>query len=49
MSRFVKPVTASLNSSASGGICAFGDSDNAEMFIGFYSDTASISKLTITV
>jgi len=31
------------------GVSYFGNSDNAQMFIGFYSDTASIAKLTITV
>jgi hypothetical protein len=31
------------------GVSYFGNSDNAEMFIGFYSDTASIAKLTIKV
>ena len=31
------------------GVSYFGNSDNAEMFIGFYSDTTSIAKLTITV
>ena len=29
------------------GVSYFGNSDNSEMFIGFYSDTASITKLTI--
>jgi hypothetical protein len=31
------------------GVSYFGNSDNAGMFIGFYSDTTSIAKLTITV
>jgi len=31
------------------GVSYFGNSNNAQMFIGFYSDTASIAKLTITV
>jgi hypothetical protein len=31
------------------GVSYFGNSDNAQMFIGFYSDTTSIAKLTITV
>ena len=31
------------------GVSYFGNSDNSEMFIGFYSDTTSIAKLTITV
>ena len=31
------------------GVSYFGNSDTAEMFIGFYSDTTSIAKLTITV
>jgi hypothetical protein len=31
------------------GVSYFGNSNNAEMFIGFYSDTASIAKLTIKV
>ena len=31
------------------GVSYFGNSENAQMFIGFYSDTASIAKLTITV
>ena len=29
------------------GVSYFGNSDNSEMFIGFYSDTTSIAKLTI--
>ena len=31
------------------GVSYFGNSNNAQMFIGFYSDTTSIAKLTITV
>lgn len=31
------------------GVSYFGSSDNPETFIGFYSDTASIARLTITV
>ena len=31
------------------GVSYFGNSDNVENFIGFYSDTASIAKLTIKV
>ena len=43
------PSFAFIEVTLADGVSYFGNSDNAEMFIGFYSDTTSIAKLTITV
>ena len=43
------PSFAFIEVTLADGVSYFGNSDNADMFIGFYSDTASIAKLTITV
>ena len=43
------PTFAFIEVTLADGVSYFGNSDNAQMFIGFYSDTASIAKLTITV
>ena len=43
------PSFAFIEVTLADGVSYFGNSNNAEMFIGFYSDTASIAKLTITV
>ena len=41
------PSFAYIKVTLADGVSYFGNSDNSEMFIGFYSDTASITKLTI--
>lgn len=43
------PTFAFIEVTLADGVSYFGNSENAQMFIGFYSDTASIAKLTITV
>lgn len=43
------PTFAFIEVTLADGVSYFGNSDNAQMFIGFYSDTASIAKLTIKV
>ena len=43
------PSFAYIKVTLADGVSYFGNSDNPEMFIGFYSDTTSIAKLTITV
>jgi len=43
------PSFAFIEVTLADGVSYFGNSDNADMFIGFYSDTASIARLTITV
>jgi len=43
------PTFAFIEVTLANGVSYFGNSNNAQMFIGFYSDTASIAKLTIKV
>ena len=43
------PTFAFIEVTLANGVSYFGNSNNAQMFIGFYSDTATIAKLTIKV
>ena len=43
------PSFAYIKVTLADGVSYFGNSENTENFIGFYSDTASIAKLTIRV